>query len=426
MDIKQTFLDLTTHTVPYGKEIDYLGDKLPMSILKKDEAGNLYIKIGESNTMFASHLDTVGGDVEVVHVIEKDKIKTKNSVLGADDKAGVTVMLYMIHNGVPGLYVFFMGEEVGCRGSKALASYIEKNPNDELYKSINKVISFDRKGYGSVITYQMSERCCSDDFANSLIKELNKHNGLNFSKDTGGILTDSVQFTDIYAECTNLSVGYFAQHTNNESQDIVWLQKFADACIKVNWEGLTIKRKPGESERLYSGGYSRGVYNDWEDDYYGYGYGGYSGNGWRDTRSGVSAGNNNRGNSNNGYVTDYKGSRIKESEAVWCKYDNEWCPKDEAVWVDLIGFYTTPDNPPKEKKTTINLPSTTSSSEYINSNGSEIKSADNIKPGDKVIHKNFGSGKVVSLSPDKTKAVIDFPDTKRTIHIGISKMKKDE
>ena len=39
------------------------------------------------------------------------------TLLGADDKAGVTVMLHLINNNVPGLYYFFIGEEVGCIGS---------------------------------------------------------------------------------------------------------------------------------------------------------------------------------------------------------------------------------------------------------------------------------------------------------------------
>jgi hypothetical protein len=263
MDIKETFLKLTTRTYPHGTEQD-LFNLLPES-LETDKHGNLFTIIGGNpSCMFTSHLDTATyANAEVTHVIDGNMIQTDGtSILGADDKAGVTILLWMIENKVPGLYYFFLGEEVGCVGSKKVA----EDHRVEKFRNISKVISFDRRGTGSVITHQTNGRCCSDDFAEALSKELNK-SGMSYQKDSTGIYTDSAQFTNIYPECTNISVGYYSEHTYSERQDIEHLEKLAKAVLNVDWESLVVKRDPSVYEpKPYS--YSRsyyGYHDDWED-----------------------------------------------------------------------------------------------------------------------------------------------------------------
>jgi hypothetical protein len=274
MDIKETFLKLTRHTYPHGQEHG-LFDILPQN-LEMDEFGNLYIKIGESDTMFTSHLDTAtSANTPVTHVFEDNLIKTDGtSILGADDKAGVTIMLNMIENQIPGLYYFFLGEEVGCVGSKKVA---EKHKVEKI-SYINKVVSFDRRGTNSVISFQASQRCCSDKFAEALSVELNKADTtFKYEKDPTGVYTDSAQFVSIYPECTNISVGYYSEHTFSERQDIEHLTKLAQAVTKVDWNSLPVERDPtkveygdwgygwgsyGRSSNRYS------TYDDWDDYYY--------------------------------------------------------------------------------------------------------------------------------------------------------------
>jgi hypothetical protein len=256
MDIKETFLKLTRHTYPHGCEHE-LFDLLPQN-LEMDEFGNLYIKIGESDTMFTSHLDTAtSANTPVTHVFEDNLIKTDGtSILGADDKAGVTIMLNMIENQIPGLYYFFLGEEVGCVGSRKVA---EKHKVEKL-PYINKVVSFDRRGTNSVISFQASQRCCSDKFAEALSAVLNKADTtFKYEKDPTGVYTDSAQFVSIYPECTNISVGYYSEHTFSERQDIEHLTKLAQAVTKVDWNSLPVERDPTKVE-----------YDDW-----GYGWGSY-------------------------------------------------------------------------------------------------------------------------------------------------------
>jgi len=241
----ETFLRLTSKTVPYGDEDTFMKEvgKLFPDGLQKDSHGNYFYKVGDSRTIFASHLDTVSSKYETVtHVFDGEMIRTDGkTTLGADDKAGTTVMLWMIRNNVPGLYYFFVGEEVGCIGSGLTAA------NRQFRGKYDRIISFDRRGTGSIITHQSCGRSCSDEFADDLCRELNK-SGLDYKKDSGGVYTDSAEFVDEIPECTNVSVGYYKEHTTSEHQDIVHLSELADACVRVDWENLTTKRNPGTYE----------------------------------------------------------------------------------------------------------------------------------------------------------------------------------
>jgi len=246
MNIKETFLKLTKRTYPYGTEQD-LFHLLP-SNLETDEFGNKYIMIGDSpSTMFTSHLDTASSQLsDVKHTFDGDLIRTDGtSILGADDKAGVTIMMYMIEKNKPGLYYFFLGEEVGCVGSRKLADKHKKEP----ITHIKKVVSFDRRGTDSVITHQLGGRCCSEDFGNALSKELNKaESSFKYSNDPSGIYTDSAQFTSIYPECTNISVGYKNEHSSSEYQNIRHLELLSDAVLKVDWESLPVSRNKDDDD----------------------------------------------------------------------------------------------------------------------------------------------------------------------------------
>lgn len=254
MNIKEKFIELTKQTYPHGSE-DELLQYLPNTI-SADEFGNYFIQIGENpNTMFTCHLDTASSAKQKVnHKIDDRFIYTDgNSILGADDKAGVVILLSMIESNIKGLYYFFIGEERGCVGSRKLSDKHRSNPID----SINKVVSFDRRGYDSVITHQLSGRGCSDEFAKELSVQLNTisekllDKSFTYKPDPTGIYTDSAQFTEIYAECTNISVGYRNEHTTQENQDIIFLEELSKVVQVIDWENLPIKRDPKQKYNYY-------------------------------------------------------------------------------------------------------------------------------------------------------------------------------
>ena len=249
-DIRSTFLSLTTMTYPHGHESEVL-KFLPKDLIK-DEFDNYYKIIGKSETMFTSHLDTADRKQSKVTIYSTEKdgdemfVTDGTSILGADDKAGVSIMLYMMAHNIPGIYYFFDGEERGGIGSNKVASVFE---SIEHLKGVKRCISFDRRNYYSVITQQLGRECCSDEFATELAKELNK-SGLKISLDPTGIYTDSASFIDEIAECTNISVGYFSEHTISETQNISFLQRLGKACLDVNWEGLPTVKKVGFDEEV--------------------------------------------------------------------------------------------------------------------------------------------------------------------------------
>ena len=251
-DVLYTFCSLCSQTYPHGTEAEVI-KYMPIPLIK-DTYGNYYIKIGESDTMFTSHLDSACRDQSDVKLLKHEKdnqvfiTSDGKSILSADDKAGVTIMLYMIEHKVPGLYYFFLGEERGGIGSGMLAG--DYHMYDYL-ENIKKCISFDRRNYHSIITHQGSVRCCSDDFGQALCNELNK-NGMSMSLDITGLFTDSANFTDEIGECTNISVGYFREHTTEECQNVSFLDQLCKACVKVEWDKLLVKKKAGINREVIS------------------------------------------------------------------------------------------------------------------------------------------------------------------------------
>ena len=241
MNFLETFLKLTEYTIPYKHE-DCLSKYLPNGT-KRDKIGNYYIKIGESKTLFTSHLDTYCKKKEKVnHIIDGNIIKTDGTtILGGDNKCGVTILLYLIEQKVPGTYFFFCGEEPiisgGLYGSSKLARL-----SPDFISQFERAVAFDRKKTGSIITRQSAQPCCSDEFADALIKEFAKQ-GMSMQKDGTGYYTDTAAFLHLISECTNISAGGWNEHHNDEYVDISYLEKTAIAAAKINWEGLPSVRK---------------------------------------------------------------------------------------------------------------------------------------------------------------------------------------
>lgn len=171
--------------------------------------------------------------------------------LGADCTTGVWLLLEMIKAKIPGVYVVHSGEECGGIGATAL---VKSNPI--WLANIIAAISFDRYGTNSIITHQMGERTCSESFSKDLAGILN----LDMESDSGGVYTDSYEYAYDVSECTNISVGYYRQHTNMETQDLDFVLKLREALIKADWSKIRPYRDPKVVE-----------YDDW-------GYG--PGKGW--------------------------------------------------------------------------------------------------------------------------------------------------
>lgn len=269
--VVRDFFWLTRYTNPYGTEVKRFGTRLKRLGARKDDHGNFILDIGEARTVFAAHLDTA--DKELTRVrrkVDGDIIHTDgNTILGADDRAGVAVLLHLIRNQVPGRYVFFVGEEVGRIGSEASAKF---DADDWL--GFDRMICWDRYGTSSIITYQMGTQTASDTFAETLAAMYgavsdNQPDHLSpivLTPDNGGTYTDSFSFIDLIPECTNISIGYLNQHTKYEKQDARFLVSMAEASVQIAWEELPTeidKYKRDEQGRAMGlGGWSKYYDND--------------------------------------------------------------------------------------------------------------------------------------------------------------------
>lgn len=251
MNFKEIFLKLTEYTIPFGYESE-LEPLLPKG-WKKDSIGNYYYIIGNSKTLFTSHLDTACKEKEKInHVIDGDIIKTDGTtILGGDNKAGCIALFYLIENNVPGTYYFFLGEEMSVDEDYPHGSLLAIEEMPDFFKKFNRVISFDRKEKDQLITRQLGKNCCSNEFAEALIKEFSK-NGIKYKKDPTGYYTDSAFFADIVPEVVNLSIGVWNEHHKNEYVDIDYIERVSKAALKIDWEKLPTVRKINKSYEIDS------------------------------------------------------------------------------------------------------------------------------------------------------------------------------
>lgn len=213
-----------------------------------DEAGNLHFdrRNGKSRTLFTAHSDTCHRTTgENKYTIKDGFYEATDDVLGADDAAGIAVVMHLLVN-IPCYVIIFRGEEVGGTGSSWLAKSMP-----ELLQEFDRAIAFDRADYYDVVTHQFGGRCASDKFADALAKALNDaDDSFMYIPSDQGVFTDTANLIDCVAECTNLSVGYFDQHSKRERQNVKFLTKLADAAINIDWENLPTERKLNELEMM--------------------------------------------------------------------------------------------------------------------------------------------------------------------------------
>lgn len=211
--------------------------------------GCVVVEVGEkSKTLFSCHTDTVHSllesngqkqtlvfDENMGHIFLEDKTA---GCLGADDGAGIYILLTMIEAKVAGTYIFHRGEEKGGIGSRAM---VAKHP--EWAEEFDRCIAFDRQDNFEVICTQGGHPCASVTFGKALSAALNAAD-TTFSYEVShkGSFTDSKVYNYLIPECVNVGVGYQHQHSNAEYLDWAHLQALTAACLKIDWEALPTDR----------------------------------------------------------------------------------------------------------------------------------------------------------------------------------------
>ena len=253
---RTTILDVLSFVRPHGSEGEaefvakYLAPLNP-TVVGQEGLPLAYIVSTAEPTdapyLFSSHTDTVHrlehGKHQLVNYDPKTDTASSaaHQPLGADDAAGMWLMLEMIKANVPGTYVFHRAEEVGGIGSDYMAKHY-----CEYLAQFRMAVAFDRRGTCDVITHQGYGRCASDAFAEALADALNDL-GLLYMPSDGGVFTDTANYTELIPECTNVSCGYDREHTAAETLDIGHLIAMRDALVQLDWSALPIERDPNDT-----------------------------------------------------------------------------------------------------------------------------------------------------------------------------------
>ena len=217
-----------------------------------DEEMNVYVPpTGDDKVLFVAHTDTVDnmshGDRELEvkdNIVSLAKGQT-NNCLGADDGAGIYILLKLILAGVEGGYLFTTGEESGGIG---VDHFISRNKVELERYSMS--LEFDRYGYDEVITHQAPGMCASESFAETLCDILNATGSFELKPSEMGIYTDNADLSEIIPECVNIAVGYYGHHTKSEWLDMAFVEDMIQAMVAMHrldaFTALPIDRKGGD------------------------------------------------------------------------------------------------------------------------------------------------------------------------------------
>lgn len=213
-------LNITAHSGNEKPVREYLQPILSELVDKVivDDYGNLLgeKKIGSGQgavVLLSAHMDTVKGVLSDKKLIEKDgKISASKGALGADDRAGIAIILEVLRNlwrikGFNGTIkvAFSRQEEIGCVGAGKI------DPN--WYKDVNLAIVVDRRGNRDIVV-GCGKAFCSD-AVGKFMEEVSALADMNWQCVEGGI-SDAMVFSKNGINSVNVSAGYYNEHTSQE------------------------------------------------------------------------------------------------------------------------------------------------------------------------------------------------------------------
>jgi hypothetical protein len=156
---------------------------------------------GDIPIALVAHMDTVFTQPpKEIYFDEEQYVMWSPEGLGADDRAGVYLIMKIVQSGLKPSIILTTDEEKGCLGAYAFTKYFPKPPC-----TTNYLIQLDRRGSYDCVFYD----CDNEDF----VKYVE-----NF-----GFVNEWGTFSDISEICpewkiagVNLSVGYIDEHTKQE------------------------------------------------------------------------------------------------------------------------------------------------------------------------------------------------------------------
>jgi putative aminopeptidase FrvX len=173
------------------------------------------------NMLLAAHLDVKRKFSSSDQLIERNNIVSReNGILGADDRAGVAIILNLLkevgnYREVPPLkFIFTVGEEDRQYGAESI--------DPDFFEDVSFGISLDRKNCKDIVYKSNSKEYSNLEFAERVARVSSRI----FSEENifvpcqGGISDLRVWSEKDTRPCVNLSVGYFDEHTDEERLDL--------------------------------------------------------------------------------------------------------------------------------------------------------------------------------------------------------------
>lgn len=239
--------------------------------VEQDKSGNILVTKGVSDTYpcLASHIDQVQRNhSKDFRVFEHDDLVFAYSArsmamqgLGADDKNGIFICLECLRKYEVLKVSFFVGEEVGCVGSRDV--------DLEFFKDCRFIVQPDRRGGSDLITSMYCGEVCSQEFIRAIGADK-----FGYREEEGSI-TDVGELVErgVGISCLNLSCGYYEAHTDREVTKLSELDNclhFVEHIVETCTDVYPFTASPLS---FYGRGYRYpGHYCNNLDDYYACGY----------------------------------------------------------------------------------------------------------------------------------------------------------
>ncbi|MGL4999369.1 MAG: hypothetical protein ACRC5T_10400 [Cetobacterium sp.] len=189
---------------------------------KIDSYGNIFSIRHKGKPTFVAHCDTVVGcdtDYKRMLTLVDNKLRRPGFILGADDRAGVNLILNFAEKIN---FILTLDEETGCVGASHL-SYDER-----FLKEMNKttfLIELDRRGDSDIIGNKHGY--CEKGIVEAI------QTVLPFYTESKGVYTDIDAWTHI-KQGVNISVGYYNSHSTLEFLDVEAFGKINSKMIELS------------------------------------------------------------------------------------------------------------------------------------------------------------------------------------------------
>ncbi|WP_246011138.1 M20/M25/M40 family metallo-hydrolase [Brevibacillus nitrificans] len=180
--------------------------------------------------LLCAHMDTVDWIVPGREVIREGDVFTSSAgVLGADDRAGMAIVMAVVRNVRSTEFsgrlkvAFTREEEVGRYGSKAM--------DREWLNDVDLAIVVDRRGNRDIVTSRGQIQPFCDPAVGAFFEHAGAAAGMPDWRMVPGGISDACTFASYGINSVNLSAGYLDEHTEQEREDLRWVRETTNLIL---------------------------------------------------------------------------------------------------------------------------------------------------------------------------------------------------